>query len=118
MAGMVTEQPIRIQILRLRGEMNLEDILKVKHLLSEYLKGGLVHVILNLENVSHIHLSGLPVLVERAGRMREYGGDLKLAGLSSYMQHIFELAGVSRSFDICSDEEVASSRFSGVRVAA
>jgi anti-anti-sigma factor len=115
---MVTEQPIRIQILRLRGELNLEDVLKIKHLLAEYLKGGLVHVILNLENVSHIHLSGLPVLVERAGRMREYGGDLKLVGMSSYLQHIMDLAGVSKHFDLCPNEEAASARFSGVRVAA
>lgn len=116
--SMVTEQPIRIQVLRLRGELTLEDSLKIKTLIGEYLKGGLVHVILNLENVSHIHLSGLPVFVERARRLREYGGDMKLVGLSAYLNHILELAGVSKDFDFCRNEEEASVRFSGVQAAA
>jgi anti-sigma B factor antagonist len=114
----MTEQPIRIQVLRLRGELTLEDALKIKNLIAEYLKGGLVHVVLNLENVSHIHLSGLPVFVERARRLREYGGDLKLVGLSTYLMHILELAGNSRDFDFCRSEEEASQRFSGLQVAA
>ncbi len=114
----VTEQPIRIQVLRLRGELTLEDALKIKNLIAEYLKGGLVHVVLNLENVSHIHLSGLPVFIERARRLREYGGDLKLVGLSAYLNHILELAGATRDFDFCRSEEEATIRFSGIQAAA
>ena len=75
-------------------------------------------MVLNLENVSHIHLSGLPVFVERARRLREYGGDLKLVGLSTYLMHILELAGSARDFDFCRSEEEASARFSGLQVAA
>ncbi len=109
---------IRIQVLRLRGELNLEDALKIKNLVGEYLKAGLVHVVLNLENVSHVHLAGLPVLGERAQRLREYGGDLKLVGLSPYLRHIFDLAGASPLFDFCRTEEEASNRFCGVPAAA
>ena len=112
------EQPIRIQVLRLRGELNLEDMLKIKTLVAEYLKAGLVHVVINLENVSHVHLAGLPVLSERAQRLREYGGDLKLVGLSPYLRHIFDLAGATSQFDLCKNEEEASNRFSGIRAAA
>ncbi|HTB33905.1 MAG TPA: STAS domain-containing protein [bacterium] len=112
------EQPIRIQVLRLRGELNLEDMLKIKTLVAEYLKAGLVHVVINLENVSHVHLAGLPVLGERAQRLREYGGDLKLVGLSPYLRHIFDLAGATPQFDLCKNEEEASNRFSGIRAAA
>jgi len=85
---------------------------------AEYLKAGLVHVVLNLENVSHVHLAGLPVLSERAQRLREYGGDLKLVGLSPYLRHIFDLSGSSPQFDFCKSEEEASIRFSGIRAAA
>lgn len=112
------EQPIRIQVLRLRGELNLEDMLKIKTLVAEYLKAGLVHVVINLENVSHVHLAGLPVLSERAQRLREYGGDLKLVGLSPYLRHIFDLSGASPVFDFCKSEEEATQRFSGIRAAA
>jgi anti-sigma B factor antagonist len=115
---MRVEQPIRIQVLRLRGELNLEDMLKIKTLVAEYLKAGLVHVVINLENVSHVHLAGLPVLSERAQRLREYGGDLKLVGLSPYLRHIFDLAGVSPQFDFCKNEEDATVRFTGIRAAA
>ncbi len=118
MSGSTAEQSIRIQVLRLRGELNLEDALKIKNLLAEYVKGGLVHVVLNLENVSHIHLSALPVFVERTRRLREYGGDLKLVGLTSYLRHILDLAGLSREFDFCVSEEEATLRFSGAQAAA
>ncbi len=112
------EQPIRIQVLRLRGELDLEDALKIKNLIAEYMKAGLVHVMLNLENVAHVHLAGLPVLGERAQRLREYGGDLKLVGLSPYLRHIFDLAGASPQFDFCASEEEASNRFCGIQAAA
>lgn len=112
------EQAIRIQVLRLRGELNLEDALKIKALLGEYLKAGSVHVILNLENVSHIHLAGLPVLGERAQRLKAYGGDLKLVGASPYLRHIFDLAGASQQFEFCRSEEEAGARFGGVKAAA
>jgi len=112
------EQAIRIQVLRLRGELNLEDMLKIKTLVAEYLKAGLVHVVLNLENVSHVHLAGLPVLSERAQRLREYGGDLKLVGMSAYLRHIFDLAGATPQFDLCGSEEEAADRFSGIRALA
>jgi len=105
------EEPVKIQTLKLRGELTIEDMLKIKGLVAEYLKAGLVHVVLNLENVSHVHLAGLTVLVERAQRLRDYSGDLKLVGLSPYLKHIFDLAGASRHFDFCANEEDAIKRF-------
>lgn len=109
----MTDTPIRIQVLRLRGEITLEDAAKLKNLIAEYLKAGNVHVVLSLKAVTHVHLSGMPILVERARRLREYGGDLKLVGVSTYLRHILELAGCNKEFDFCATEEEAQERFIG-----
>ena len=98
-------------MLNLRGELNLEDILKIKHLISEYMKGGLFNIILNMERVSHIHLSGLVVLVERAERLQQYKGDLKIVGMSNYMKHIVELTGVSKRLNCYPSQELAEKAF-------
>lgn len=104
-------EPVRVQVLRLRGELTLEDVLKVKKLLDDYMKAGLFRVVLDFSAVSHIHLSGLPVLVERARKFREYGGDVKLSGCSTYIMHILELAGASRDFVFAEDEGAAADQF-------
>lgn len=111
MSNKISDEPVRVQVLRLRGELTLEDCLKIKKLIDEYLKAGLVHVALVMKDVSHIHLSGLPVLSERARRLREYGGDLKLAGLSTYLMHILELAGAKNNFDCLQTELEALEKF-------
>jgi anti-anti-sigma factor len=111
-------QPIRMQVLRLRGELNVEDVRNLGTLLSEYLKGGLIHVVLNLENVSHVSLEAIPLLAVKTRGFRECGGDLKLVGLSAYLQHMWDLAGYSHQFNFCRSEEEAGWNFSAAGAAA
>lgn len=100
-----------MQILALNGEITLEDCLKIKNLLKEYIMAGRVRVALDLSKVTHIHLAGLPALVERAQRLREYDGGLKLVGLSTYLRHIFQLAGALDQFDVCANVDEAQKHF-------
>lgn len=116
MPGM--EGGIRMQILRLRGELSGDDARRINNLLSEYLKASLVHVILNLENVSHMQPAAFPILAKRAQTLRECGGDLKLVGLSPYLRHLVDLAGYCSQFDVCNNEEEAGCRFFKVGAAA
>ncbi len=111
-------QPIHIQVLRLRGEVSVEDACKIQRLISEYLKAGLTHVVMNLENVHHVQLPAISILAERARTLRECGGDLKLVGVSRYLSHMWDLAGYSFQFDFCRNEEEAGLRFSNTRVPA
>lgn len=106
--------PMRIQILRLRGELGLEQIGSVSGMLGAYLKAGLVNVLLDLTHVDHIEQAVLPALNVRAVRLREYGGDLKLVGASPYIRNLLDLAGVSKSFDWCTSEDEAAQRFGQV----
>jgi anti-sigma B factor antagonist len=112
------EAGIRMQILRLRGELTSDDAHRINNLLSEYVKASLVHVILNLENVTHMQAAGLPVLQRRAKALRDCGGDLKLVGLSPYLKHLVDLAGYYSQFDVCDSEEEAGCRFFKVGAAA
>ena len=63
------KEEIKVQVLQLRGELNIEDVGKICNLLSDYLRAGLVHVVIDLDRVTHIHLAALPMLVNRADRL-------------------------------------------------
>ena len=113
-----TEAAIRVQVLRLRGELTVQDALRIKTLLGEYLKEGFAHVLINFEQVSHVQLAAVAILAERSQLLRACGGDLKLVGLSPYLVHMWDLAGFSHRFDFCRNEEEATARFSRVMAAA
>jgi anti-anti-sigma factor len=103
-----------MQVLRPRGEISLAVARQLETLLSEYMKAGLVQVVLNLENVNHISQDAIPLLARRAGLLRECGGDLKLAGLSPYLQKLWDLAGHARHFQFCVSEEEAGRKFAAL----
>jgi len=112
------EPTIRVQVLRLRGELTVQDALRIKTLIAEYLKEGFAHVLINLEQVNHVQLASVAILAERSQLLRACGGDLKLVGLSAYLTHVWDLAGYSHRFDFCRTEEEATARFSHVMAAA
>jgi anti-anti-sigma factor len=101
----------RVQVLRLRGELNLEDQMKIRDLLEEFLRAGVVNVVLDLEQVTHLHMTGLPVLVRKARQLRDYKGDLKLAGASEYITHLLQLAGMGNEFGSHPDADAAVQAF-------
>lgn len=85
---------VNVHVLRLAGEITLHDVMNLKTMLAEYMKAGRPCVALDFTRVTHLHLSAVPVLVERAQRLREYGGDLKIFAMSSYLNRIADLAGL------------------------
>ncbi len=87
-----------IGVIRLLGDLDMEDIVVLRNLISRLLSEGCGQIVLDFERVEHINATGLGILAERQMQVRRREGDLRLAGLNPYLQSIFELTGIQRAF--------------------
>lgn len=63
--------------------------------------------VLDFEDASYIDSSGLGVLVSLSKRIREEGGELRLAGLDDDLRTLFELTRLDTLFQIADDRNAA-----------
>lgn len=69
------------------------------------------NVVLDLSRVFHVDYRAVRPLAARARFLRSAGGDLKLCGLSGYLQAILRASDLWNEFDIHEDAETASAAF-------
>ena len=74
------------------------------------LEAGESKFVLDCLSTEYIDSSGLGVLVSVSKKIREAGGELRLAGLNEDLRMLFELTKLDTLFKICdtSDEAVQS----------
>lgn len=63
--------------------------------------------VLDFEDASYIDSSGLGLLVSLSKRIREQGGELRLAGLDDDLRTLFELTRLDTLFQIADDRNAA-----------
>jgi anti-anti-sigma factor len=85
------------------GEMNRDALRAVGDRMLRLLDQGCVWVVIDFTDVSHVDYRGVPELVARAEEFRARGGDVKLAGVSRYLQAILRAAGAHDAFEIYAD---------------
>ncbi len=89
------------------GESAVELRETVEHCLSD----GLPMVVLNLHDVPLIDSVGLESLLDVQDAVRERGGSIKLAALTSLSQDILRVTGVAEQFEIFPDDKAAVRSF-------
>ena len=87
-------------ILRLEGEIDEDGVKGLRNVLLECLTQNRSRVVLNLSGVRFISYMGVGVLVDRLRQFRACNGDLKLVGVSLYIERLFRMVGVTSLFDI------------------
>jgi anti-sigma B factor antagonist len=106
------EQPQEtVTVLRLAGDLSLQDMEGLLRVLTDMSIKGKTKVILNFRQVSHVALGGISKLTERHLRLRGMGGEIKLVGLAPYVANLFKLVGAFGYFDVVSNEDLAVARF-------
>jgi anti-sigma B factor antagonist len=85
------------------GEMDRDALRAVGDRMLRLLDQGCVWVVIDFTDVSHVDYRGVPELVARAEEFRARGGDVKLAGVSRYLQAILRAAGAHDAFEIYAD---------------
>ena len=97
----------KVAILDIKGEVDLYTSPAVRDTFSTLIKKRQKVIMVNFKDVSYIDSSGLATLVEAIQKMRPYGGQLGLCGLSQAIRGIFEISKLENIFAIFKDEEQA-----------
>ena len=82
------------------GQLVVGNRQEFKQAILDAVEQGARLVIVNFARASYIDSSGLGALVSLGKRLRELGGDLRLAGLSDELRTLFELTRLDALFPL------------------
>ena len=104
---------LRHTTLGLRGELDIASLAELGDRLIRLLDQGCVWVLLDFAAVEHLDFRGVPALVARAEAFRRSGGDLKVCGLSRYLQAVLHAGGAHGAFEVFRDAVEARATMTG-----
>ncbi|MEU6977611.1 STAS domain-containing protein [Streptomyces sp. NPDC046371] len=91
----VTIRDAGTAVLALAGELDMETAPLLQDDLSEQLRLGRAHLVLDLSALGFMDSSGLNVLIRAVHKARALGGDVYLAAPTSAVRRILEITGVT-----------------------
>lgn len=94
---------LRHTTLGLRGELDQASLAELGDRLIRLLDQSCVWVLLDFSAVEHLDYRGVAALVARAEAFRRAGGDLKVCGLSPYLQAVLRAGGAHGAFQVFRD---------------
>ncbi|MFQ5745801.1 MAG: STAS domain-containing protein [Gemmatimonadota bacterium] len=100
-----------IAIVAVDGELIVGNRQDLKDRVLERLEGGSRKFLIDFAQSSYIDSSGLGVLVSLSKKIREMGGELRLAGLNEDLRTLFELTKLDTLFHISDDRGGALADF-------
>jgi len=107
-----TKEAGAIKVIKLKGQMDISTSDEINKIINGYLEqGGTPKMVIDMSGVAHIDSYGLSVLIFANSSLGKKGGLLKLAGLKGKPRDVFDLANLTRLFNICDSEEAALENF-------
>ncbi|MBI2350112.1 MAG: STAS domain-containing protein [Deltaproteobacteria bacterium] len=88
-----------ISVIDINGDIDFREMIRIKDVIGSLIEKERIKVVLNLKAVDHINYLSIGVLVERLRILRNLNGDLKLAGMNSYVRDIFRVVGLDQFFE-------------------
>ncbi len=93
------------------GQLIVGNRQELKQKVLDALEAGGKKFVIDFTKTGYIDSSGLGVLVSLSKKIREQGGDLRLAGLNEDLQTLFELTKLDTLFAITKTPEEALAAF-------
>jgi anti-sigma B factor antagonist len=90
-----------VVILGVDGQLIVGNRHDLKQKILDAMEAGERKFVIDFTQTGYIDSSGLGVLVSLAKKVREAGGDLRLAGLNDDLRTLFELTKLARRGEIC-----------------
>jgi anti-sigma B factor antagonist len=100
-----------VVVIEVDGQLIVGNRQELKQRVLDEAEAGARKVLVDFAKAGYIDSSGLGVLVSLAKRMRELGGDLRLANLNDDLQTLFELTKLDSLFQIADTRERALESF-------
>ncbi len=92
--------PSGVTVVRIVGQLIVGNRQDLKTLVQEGLDRGESKFLIDCTETGYIDSSGLGALVTLAKKVRESGGDLRIAGLNEDLRSLFELTKLDTLFPI------------------
>lgn len=100
-----------IVVVNVDGQLIVGNRQELKQQVIDALEGGARKFVVDFTRTGYIDSSGLGVLVSLSKKIREHGGDLRLAGLNEDLQTLFELTKLDTLFAITRTTQEALTAF-------
>ena len=100
-----------ITLIDVEGQLIVGIRLDLKQKVLQELEGGERKFLIDFDRTGYIDSSGLGVLVSLSKKIREQGGDLRLANLNEDLRTLFELTKLDTLFQISDSRDEALASF-------
>jgi anti-sigma B factor antagonist len=100
-----------VVIVEIEGQLIVSNRQELKQRVLDEAEAGARKFLVDFGRTGYIDSAGLGVLVSLAKRLRELGGDLRLANLNDDLQTLFELTKLDTLFQIADSRERALETF-------
>ncbi len=111
MAFNVRKHPNGILVIEVDGQLIVGNRQELKQRVLDALEAGDRRFLIDFTKTGYIDSSGLGVLVSLSKKIRDEGGDLRLAGLNEDLKTLFELTKLDTLFAISDSAERALTAF-------
>jgi anti-sigma B factor antagonist len=106
-----TKDPSGVAVVQAEGQLIVGNRQELKELIQGALDRGERRLLIDFSRAGYIDSSGLGELVSIAKRVRETGGELRLAGLNEDLRSLFELTKLDTLFAIAETPQQALASF-------
>ena len=100
-----------VTVLDVEGQLIVGNRQELKQRVLNELEEGERKFLIDFEETGYIDSSGLGVLVSLSKKIREQGGELRLANLNEDLRTLFELTKLDTLFQISNSRDEALSSF-------
>jgi anti-sigma B factor antagonist len=111
MSFALRKDPSGVVVVVVDGQLIVSNRHELKQKILDAVDGGARKVVIDFENTGYIDSSGLGALVSLAKKLRESGGELRLAGLNEDLRTLFELTKLDTLFQIAETADQALQGF-------
>ena len=111
MSFSVRKDPKGVVVIGVDGQLIVGNRHELKTQVTEALDRGERRFLVDFTKTGYIDSSGLGVLVSLSKRVRESGGELRLAGLNDDLKTLFELTKLDTLFAVSDTAEEALAAF-------
>ena len=100
-----------VVVVQVEGQLIVGNRQQLKDLVQQAVDHGERRVLVDFARTGYIDSSGLGALVSISKKVREAGGELRLAGLNEDLRSLFELTKLDTLFSIAETREQALASF-------
>jgi anti-sigma B factor antagonist len=100
-----------VTVVTVEGQLIVANRQELKQVIQDALDGGARKFVVDFGPTAYIDSSGLGALVSINRKVREQGGELRLAGLNEDLRSLFELTKLDTLFLIADSATQALERF-------